>query len=206
MQEVEKYLTEPPTAALATKMPKAQLPEKLRSFIRRNVRKVGLAMAALLIFSLVFNVSFKAVFLVVLLIIAASFSTFYFNYVSVPVNFELVKLATILTSVSHGWLAGLAVGMAATFFGKVLIGRVDEKLPMSMAVIALLAVAASLLSGVSITLLGIALVLAYNMLMLVLSMMMGGDLAWNIPYEVSNFIFNLFIFTKIAPILLHLMR
>ena len=191
---------------MATRMPKAQLPEKLRSFIQNNVRKVAVAIAALLLLSLVFQSHIKMVLIISILILAASFSTFYFNYVSLPVNFELVKLATILTSVSYGFLPGLAVGIASTFFGKVLIGRVDEKLPMSMAVIALLAMAASIFSGTSITALGIALVLAYNITMLALSLLMGGDLAWNIPYEASNFLFNLFIFTKIAPALLQTMR
>ena len=203
---MENYLTVPQTATLVTRMPKAQLPNELRSFIRSNVRKIAVAIAALLFLSLVFHSHIKMVLTIPILILAASFSTFYFNYVSMPVNFELVKLATILTAVSYGVLPGLAVGIASTFFGKVLIGRVDEKFPMSMMVIAILAVAASLLSAVSITALGITLVLAYNILMLGISKMMGGDLAWNIPYEASNFLFNLLIFTKIAPALLQIMR
>ena len=203
---MENYLTVPQTATFVTRMPKAHLPNELRSFIRSNVRKIAVAIAALLFLSLIFHSHIKMVLTIPILILAASFSTFYFNYVSLPVNFELVKLATILTAVSYGVLPGLAVGIASTFFGKVLIGRVDEKLPMSMMVIAIVAVAASLLSGVSITALGISLVLAYNILMFGISIMMGGDLAWNIPYEASNFFFNLFLFTKIAPALLQIMR
>ncbi len=187
-------------------MPKAHLPVEIKGFIRTNAKKVAVAIAALLLFSFVFHGSIKTAVIIPVLILAASFSTFYFNYVSIPVNFELVKLATILASVSYGFLPGIAVGLASTFFGKVLIGRVDEKLPMSMLVISIVALAASFLSGAGITALGITLVLAYNVIMLLLSIMMGGDLAWNLPYEASNFLFNLLLFTKVAPLLLQIMR
>ncbi|MBI3036603.1 hypothetical protein HYY73_02505 [Candidatus Woesearchaeota archaeon] len=171
-------------------------------FIRGNVKKIAAAMAVLLIFSLVFNVSVKTVFAIPLLILAASFSTFYFNYFNAPINFELVKLATIVAAVAYGPAQGLAVGLASTFFGKVLIGRVDEKLPLSMLTISIIAVAAAVFSGSGITALGITLVLAYNVTMFSLSLLTGGDLAWNIPYEATNFAFNVFLFMKVAPLLL----
>lgn len=175
-------------------------------FLRGNVKKIAVALAALLLFSLVFNVSVKAVIVIPLLIAMASFSTFYFNYVSLPVNFELVKLSTILTGVSYGLLPAIAVGIISTFFGKVLIGRIDEKLPLSMIMISLVAVAASIFSGAGITTLGIALALAYNAAMLFLGQVMGGDLAWNLPYEASSFLFNLFLFLKVAPLLIELIK
>ncbi len=187
-------------------MSKEQLPGEIRSFIRANAKKVGLIIAALLLFSFVFHGSIKAAVIIPILILAASFSTFYFNYVSLPVNFELVKLATILAAVSYGFLPGIAVGISSTFFGKVLIGRIDEKLPLSMLAIAIIALAASILHGIDITALGISLVLAYNTMMLLVSIMLGGNMAWNLPYEASSFFFNLLLFTKVAPLLLQAMR
>lgn len=175
------------------------------NFIRGNVKKIAVAIAVLLVFSLVFNVSVKTVFAIPLLILAASFSTFYFNYFTAPINFELVKLATIVAAAAYGLVPGLAVGLASTFFGKVLIGRVDEKLPLSMLTISIIAVAAAMFSGTGITALGITLVLAYNVTMFSLSLLMGGDVAWNIPYEGTNFLFNVFLFVKVAPFLLQLM-
>ena len=154
---------------------------------------------------MLFGVPLKAVIIVVLLAVAASFSTFYFNYVSAPVNFELVKLGTILASSVYGFLPGLAVGIASTFFGKVLIGRIDEKLPISMAAISAVALAATVFSNVDITQLGIALALAYNAAMFTLSILMGGGLAWNLPYEVTGFIFNALLFANVAPLLKQLM-
>ncbi|MBI2142893.1 hypothetical protein HYU20_00945 [Candidatus Woesearchaeota archaeon] len=180
--------------------------EAVADFLRGNTKKIAVAVAALALFSLLFGIPVKTTFVVLFLILAASFSTFYFNYFRAPVNFELVKLSTIIVAVTHGLLPGLAVGVASTFFGKVLIGRVDEKLPLSMLTISIIAVAAAIFNAADITTLGITLVFAYNVTMLALSIMMGGDLAWNIPYEGTNFLFNVFLFVKVAPLLLQLVQ
>ena len=180
--------------------------EAVANFLRRNTKKIALAIACIAIFSLLFGIPIKTTFAVILLIFAASFSPFYFNYFRAPVNFELVKLSTILVAVSHGLLPGLAVGIASTFFGKVLIGRIDEKLPLSILTISIIAVAAAIFNSVNITTLGITLVFAYNVTMFVITQVMGGDLAWNLPYEGTNLLFNVLLFTKVAPMLLQVIK
>src|SRR3989338_8889079 len=102
--------------------------------------KLTLAAAVLILLSLLLGASLKTIILAALLIILASFSTFYFNYAAVPVNFELVKLSTIIMAYTHGIAAGIAVGVLSTLFGKVLIGRIDGKLPLSMAAILFVAI------------------------------------------------------------------
>ncbi|MBI2176383.1 hypothetical protein HYU40_03500 [Candidatus Woesearchaeota archaeon] len=180
--------------------------EAVADFLRSNVKRIALAIAGLLVFSLLFGISVKTTFVIILLIVAASFSTFYFNYFRAPVNFELVKLSTIVAAVSYGLLPGLAVGIASTFFGKVLIGRIDEKLPLSMLTISMIAVAAAIFDAADITTLGITLVVAYNITMFAITQFMGGDLAWNLPYEGTNLLFNVLLFAKVAPVLLQIIR
>lgn len=180
--------------------------EAVAYFLRSNVKRIAPAIAGLVALSLIFGISVKTTFVIVLLILAASFSTFYFNYFKAPVNFELVKLSTILVAVSHGLLPGLAVGIASTFFGKVLIGRIDEKLPLSMLTISVIAVAAAVFNAADITTLGIILVAAYNVAMFVITQVMGGELAWNLPYEGTNLLFNVFLFMKVAPALQQLIQ
>ncbi len=180
--------------------------EAVADFLRANVKRIALAIALLAALSLLFGIPVKTTFVVLLLIIAASFSTFYFNYFRAPVNFELVKLSTILVAVSHGLLPGLAVGIASTFFGKVLIGRIDEKLPISILTISIIAVAAAMFNNVDITTLGITLVVAYNVTMFIITQFMGGDLAWNLPYEGTNLLFNVLLFMKAAPVLLRIVQ
>lgn len=180
--------------------------EAVADFLRSNAKRIALAIAGLVVLSLIFGISVKTTFVVLLLILAASFSTFYFNYFRAPVNFELVKLSTIVVAVSHGLLPGLAVGIASTFFGKVLIGRIDEKLPLSMLTISIIAVTAAVFNAADITTLGITLVAAYNVTMFVITQVMGGDLAWNLPYEGTNLLFNVFLFMKVAPTLQQLIQ
>ena len=174
---------------------------------RKHYLKVIIGLLLVILASLVFGVSVKTILFSAVLILLASFSTFYFNYVNAPVNFELVKMATILMAYSHGIAAGLIVGIFSTIAGKVLIGRIDEKLPISVAAIAVVAVAAGLFHGseTSIVVLGITLVGLYNIALFSLSIAMGGDVGWNLPYEGTNFAINFILFTRIAPFLLPLL-
>lgn len=177
-----------------------------KAFVRKHYLKAIAVLALLFIISLFFNISVKAIFVMSAFIIAGSFSTFYFNYARVPIHLETVKLGTILCAVAYGIYPGIVVGIIATFFGKVLVGRIDEKLPLSMVTISLVAVAAGLFSAADITLLGIVIVLFYNIVMFLLTHFLGGDLAWNLPYETSNFLVNLFWFTRIAPWLIVIIK
>ena len=176
---------------------------------RRHYLKVVIGFALLILISLVSGVSVQTMLVSAVLILLASFSTFYFNYANVPVNFELVKMATILMAYSHGIAAGLIVGILSTIAGKVLIGRIDEKLPISVAAIAVVAIAAgmapAIFPGAGIAVLGITLVGLYNVALFSLSVAMGGDLGWNLPYEGTNFAINFILFTRIAPYLLPLL-
>ncbi len=180
--------------------------KKTYEFFKRHYLKTLLSTAAVMVLSLLIGVSVKTVLLMALLIILASFSTFYFNYVVVPVNFELVKISTILAAYTHGIAAGLVVGVSSTILGKVLIGRIDEKLPISVAAISLLAVAAGLFPSAGIAVLGIVLVGFYNVALFFLTHAMGGDIMWNLPYEGTNFVFNFILFSRIAPFLLPLLQ
>ncbi len=167
------------------------------------IRKYGLygliSAGVLLLASLLFGAALETILLALLLIVIASFSTFYFNYVSAPINLELVKFSTIIMAFHSGVWAALIVGISSTLIGKILIGRIDEKLPISIIAISTVAVLASVLSGGDIVVVGIVLVGLYNVVMFIVSMMLGGDLGWNLPYEASSFIFNLLLFTRIVP-------
>ena len=176
--------------------------KQVKEVIKKHYLKAIFAVFALFILSYLFNTSVKSLIVMAVFIVMGSFSTFYFNYARPPIHFETVKLGTILTAVAYGIYPAIVVGVVSTFFGKVLIGRIDEKLPISMIGISLVAVCAGIFSGASIAQLGILLVLAYNIVMFTLTQVLGGDLAWNLPYEASNFLVNLFWFTRIAPWLL----
>ncbi|MBI2137110.1 hypothetical protein HYU12_01180 [Candidatus Woesearchaeota archaeon] len=179
--------------------------QKAYGFLRKHIAKIALAAAIVIIASLISGAPIKTIILAAALIAAASFSTFYFNYVSVPINFELVKLSTILMAYTHGMAAGLAVGITSTLLGKILIGRIDEKLPISAIAISAIAALAALFPTADIATLGITLTAIYNISLLALSLATGGQLSWNLPYEGTNFIINLILFTRIAPFIANIL-
>jgi len=170
-------------------------------FVRKNIAKLLVSLALLIVVSLILGISAQTLLTVVVFILLASMSTFYFNYVSAPINFELVKLFTILTAYNYGLALGLTVGVLSTIIGKVLIGRIDEKLPISVAAISVVAVLAAIFSTADIVVLGIFLVGLYNVSLLTISLATGGDIGWNVPYEGTNFVINFILFTRIAPFL-----
>lgn len=175
------------------------------SILKKNLWKLVLASAGIIALSFLFGTSVITIATMIILIMVASFSTFYFNYVNAPVNFELVKLSTILVAYTQGIAAGLIVGILSTIVGKVLIGRIDEKLPISVVAISIVAVLASLFNEASIEILGIALVGLYNLTLFSVSVATGGDIGWNLPYEGTNFAINFVLFTRVAPLLLPLL-
>jgi len=180
--------------------------KKVLELFRKHFLKLIFAVVVLVALSLLFGTSVKTIIFAIILILLGAFSTFYFNYVVAPVNFELVKLGTILMAYTHGIAAGLMVGILATILGKVLIGRIDEKLPISVIAISLVAVGAGLFPGANIVVLGIALVGLYNIALFSITQATGGDLGWNIPYEGTNFLINFILFTRIAPFLVPLLQ
>ncbi|MBN2454709.1 hypothetical protein JXB11_04140 [Candidatus Woesearchaeota archaeon] len=174
----------------------------IREIVKKHYLKAILIVAALLALSLLFNTSIKSLIVIAVFIVIGTFSTFYFNYVRVPIHFETVKLGTILCAVAYGFYPALIVGLVSTFFGKVLIGRIDERLPISMIGITLVAVFAALFSSANIATLGVVLVLCYNIYIFLMALLLHGNMAWVLSYEGSNFLFNLLWFTRIAPFLL----
>jgi hypothetical protein len=178
----------------------------VKDFVRKHYPKAITAFAVLFALSLAFDISLKQLVIMAAFIVIGSLSTFYFNYVHVPIHFETVKLGTILCAVAYDIPSALLVGLSSTFLGKVLIGRIDERLPISMLTITGVAVAAGIFSAANITPLGITLVLCYNITIIIMGLLLRGNVAWNLAYEGSNFLVNLFWFTRIAPWLLPLIR
>ena len=176
------------------------------SLLRKHAWKLTLTAGGVIFLSYLFGTSIATMIVLIVLILLASFSTFYFNFINAPVNFELVKLVTISVAYSQGVVAGLIVGILSTILGKVLIGRIDEKLPIAVAAISVIAVLAGVFSGASIVVLGIILVAIYNIAMFSVSMATGGDFGWNLPYEGTNFFINFILFTRVAPFLVPLLQ
>ena len=165
-----------------------------------------LFLAAALLLVYIVTSSMKAIVVLLLLTVAGSLSTIYYHYFHGPVNFELVKLSTVLAAVAYGMIPALFVGIAATMFSRLLSGRMDATLIVSIAGIAVMAVLAAVFNSMNIVWLGIALVLLYHLLTAPLQLMMGGSLGYGAMFVGTNILFNVILFSRVAPILLAVIK
>ncbi len=156
----------------------------------------------LLTLYLLLGQKFKLMLIVGALIAIAGMSTFYYNYFHGPVNFELIKLATVLTSIAFGPVTGIITGVSSTFLSRLWSGRLDHRLLISLAGITLVAAAASIYSGKDIRILGIMLSSLYHLVTLPISIHSGDNPGFAATYALTNIGFNTVIFFTVAPFLL----
>lgn len=178
-----------------------RLAESLRAYY------FPILMAALAALALIFlfGQSIKFMLIVTALIVAASLSTFYHNYLKSPVNLELIKFATILTAATYGLIIGLTVAVISTIASKIISEKLDQTAIVSLLGITAVAIAASILSSWNIVTLGITLVLLYHLITAPLQMALGGTFAYGVVYVGSNVLFNVLIFSRIAPMVVGVM-
>ena len=183
---------------------------RLKDFIvrfqegRGRYKKQALIALAFLTLLMFFGSAIKPLLIFAFLILVASFSTFYHNFFRSPVNFELVKLATITSSVAYGALAGILVGVSSDLLGRALSGRFDQDTITSLGAMIAIAVLASMFRTANIAILGILLVVAYYLMILPFLFLFGKDLARASVYIGSNLLFNAILFINVAPLLLNI--
>ena len=173
---------------------------------RGRYKKPALIAIALLVALLLFGSAIKPLLIVTLLILIASFSTFYHNFFRSPLNFELVKLATILSSVAYGAQVGIIVGVSSDIIGRALSGRFDQDMITSLGAMVVIAILASMFRTANIAILGIVLVVAYYLMILPFIFLFGKDLGRASIYIGSNIVFNTILFLNVAPFLLQVIR
>ena len=174
------------------------------NFAIERYRKLAIFLALFLVAYLILGSSLKMIIVVGIFIIVASFSTFYYNYFHSPVNFELVKFATIISSVAYGSLIGVSVGVITAIFSRIWSGRLDQRTLISIFGIIIIALAASILKGYDIKLLGIALVVLYHLITVPMSLSMGDNPGFTLTYAATNLLINSLLFLKLAPVVMRL--
>ncbi|MBI4210150.1 MAG: hypothetical protein HY544_01410 [Candidatus Diapherotrites archaeon] len=173
---------------------------RLAESLRAYYFHILIAALAVLALIFLFGQSIKFMVIVTALVAIASLSTFYQNYIKSPINFELIKFATILTAATYGLVTGLAVAVISTIASKVISEKLDQTAIVSLLGITAVAIAASMFSTWNIVTLGIVLTLSYHLITAPLQMALGGTFAYGAVYVGSNVLFNVLVFSRIAPI------
>ncbi len=177
--------------------------ESIGSFFRFLVEKrliVLFALAALVL--LFFFWSYIKVLAVMAIFVAlAAASMFYNRWVKVSIGVELVMLGLVLTSIVFGRPAGLFVGI----FGLLLAELLSERFTYStfvsfigIAVVALIAPNVFHQTG-SITSAGIILTLVYDAVIIPGYLLLGSNVGRSAFFVITHIIFNIWVFSFIAP-------
>ncbi len=175
--------------------------KRLQSYYKKAII-IGIV---LLVSAFLFGQNLKYLIIVPLLIGIASLSTFYHNFFRSPVNFELIKLATIASSAAYGVATGISVGLLSTIASKIISEKLDHTAIFSIIGIIVIAIAASIFASADIVVLGIALVIAYHAITAPFQLALGGNWTYGLIYVGSNIFFNIILFTRIAPFIMNLL-
>jgi len=165
-------------------------------------RYIAPILIALILYSFLDNI--KGVFVVGTLAVAASYSTIYKRVFRIPSAIELVTLGTVITSITYGPVPGLVFGVMTTLASEIISSGVDMFTVLYMVVRGLIGVVAFYLAGWNIVVLGIAMVLMFNLICQPFYML-PGDIETKIKgiyFFIMNITFNFVAFFLLGNILL----
>lgn len=149
----------------------------------------------------------KNVFIISFLILLGGVSKIYQRYFKVQIGIEFIMLATVISGYVYGSFVGAIVGFFTFALATYFTGRFSHTLIISFILITLVGIAAPFFRNTSITVAGITLTLIYDIILIPVYI---GWFRGRIPkimlFAISHFVWNLWVFTTIAPYMLELLQ
>ena len=180
--------------------------ESFNSFARFLVEKkfiVLLALAALVLLFF-FWAYVKLLAVMAFFIVAAAASMLYNKWIKISVGVEFVMLGLVITSIAFGRLPGLIVGIVGLFMAEIISERFTYSTFVSFIGIAVVAVIAPNIfqwTSHSITAFGIILTIVYDGIIIPGYLLLGSNIGRSVFFLVTHIIFNIWVFSFIAPLL-----
>lgn len=163
----------------------------------QNYKKLIVLLAFILVLYFLFA-GIRFIIAVAILIAIGTASMFHQYFFKSPINFELVKLVTVVSAVTFGPVPALMIGIISSFLGKILTGRLEADFIASIVALTIISFLASAFQGINIVVLGIAMVVVYHIIIFPIVLMMGGNIGYGIIYTGSNIVFNVIVFSLLA--------
>ena len=183
--------------------------ENFTTFVRFLVEKrliILLALAAAVL--LFFFWSYVKVLVVMAMFIAiGAMSMLYNRWIKVSLGVEFIMLGLVLTTIAFGRLPGLVVGMVGLFLAEVLSERFTYSTFVSFIGIAVVALAAPNIFNQtdSITSTGIIMTVIYDAVIAPGYLMLGSNAGKTALFVVTHIIFNVWVFSFVAPLLVKIL-
>ncbi|MBI2549882.1 hypothetical protein HYV83_01740 [Candidatus Woesearchaeota archaeon] len=184
--------------------------ESFTSLLKFLVEKkfIILFVLAALVLLFFFWAYIKTLVVMVFFIILAAFSMIYNRWIKVSVGVEFIMLGLVVTSVVFGRLPGLIVGLVGLFLAEVISERFTYSTFVSFIGIAVVGLTAPnvfhWMDG-SVTATGIIMTLLYNAIIIPGYLLLGSNLGRSALFVVTHIIFNVWVFSFIAPLLVRIL-
>ena len=175
----------------------------LEPLVKRKKLFIILAVVALIAL-LVSSVN-KDLFFVFLLVLLGSVSMIYNLWLRISLGIELVMLATVLCAVVYGPVVGVLVGFFTLLFAEIISTMISYNTFISFIGVVIVGVVASTYSGDNITSWGIAMTILYDLIIIPGYLITGSDPFRSFVYVVTHILWNIWVFSVVAPSLLQAM-
>jgi len=141
------------------------------------------------------------------LILLGGVSKIYQRYFKVQVGIEFIMLTTVVSGYVYGAFVGAIVGLFTFSLATYFSGRFSHNLVISFILMALVGIASSFFTNVSITTAGIVLTLVYNIILIPIYIgFFRGRFTRIFLFSATHIFWNLWVFTALAPYLVSLLK
>lgn len=184
--------------------------ESFASFLKFLVEKrfIILLVLAALVLLFFFWAYIKTLVVMVFFIILGAFSMIYNRWIKVSVGVEFVMLGLVVTSAVFGRLPGLIVGLVGLFLAEIIAERFTYSTFVSFIGIAVVGLTAPNVfhwMDDSITSTGIIMTLLYDAIIIPGYLLLGSNLGRSALFTITHIIFNVWVFSFIAPLLVKIL-
>ena len=161
-------------------------------------KKIAMIIAGILL--LFFLWAFlKAMLIMAFFIILGTASMLYNRFLKVSLGIELIMLGLVITGLLYGPIPAIIVGSAAFFLSSLLNGHLQYASFVSFIAIVVVSFLIPFLSDMSITTLGITLILVYDAIITVGYLALGSNPVRTALFVLTHISFNVWVFAVIAP-------
>ena len=167
-------------------------------FERKMFVLLAIAAAVLLFF---FWGYVKTLLVMIFFIVLGAVSMIYNRWLKLSLGFEFVMLGLVITSITLGWLPGLVVGIVSLFMAEIIAERFTYSTFVSFIGISVVALVAPFVfhQTNSITSAGIILTILYDAIIIPGYLLLGSNFGRSALFVVTHIIFNVWVFSFLAP-------
>ncbi len=164
---------------------------------------VGILIAV--IFIIFYSNLAKAIFLMALFITIGVISLYYMKYVKLSLGVELNLLGTVIIGLLYGTIPAIITGIVTLFVAELITERLTHSTVISFLGMIVIGITIPLFPKEwSITTVGICTVLLYDDIIIPLYLMLGSSPARSGIFLITHILFNIWVFSAVAPTVMNL--